>query len=128
MRILLDSHVFIWVVTGQQHRLSPAQRDYYSGGANELYLSVASIWEMLIKSALGKLTFKAPAAQFIQSQMGTNRIQPLAIHFTHLTELEFLPPIHKDPFDRMLIAQSRAEKMPILSSDSTFRQYDVAIL
>ena len=60
MRILLDSHIFIWAVTGEQHRLSPAQRDFYSGGADELYLSVASIWEMLIKTGLGKLTFKAP--------------------------------------------------------------------
>ena len=60
--------------------------------------------------------------------MGKNRIQTLAVRFTHLTELELLPLIHKDPFDRMLIAQARAEKMPILSSDSTLRQYDVAIL
>ena len=128
MRILLDSHIFIWAVTGEQHRLSPAQRDFYSGGADELYLSVASIWEMVIKAGLGKLTFKAPAAEFIQTQIAKNRIQTLAINFTHLTELEILPLIHKDPFDRMLIAQARAEKMPILSSDSAFRQYDVAIL
>ena len=127
MRILLDSHVFIWAVTSDP-RLTTAQNAYYTGGADELYLSVASIWEMIIKAGLGKLTFKAPAAQFIEKEIARNRIQTLAINFAHLTELEFLPRIHKDPFDRMLIAQSRAEKMPILSSDSAFRQYDVAIL
>ena len=84
--------------------------------------------EMIIKAGLGKLTFKAPAAQFIENEIAKNRIQTLAINFTHLTELEFLPLIHKDPFDRMLIAQSRAEKMPILSCDATLRRYDVAIL
>ena len=127
MRILLDSHVFIWAVTSDP-RLTTAQNAYYTGGADELFLSVASIWEMLIKAALGKLTFKAPAAEFIQKEMAKNRIQTLTINFTHLTELEFLPLIHKDPFDRMLIAQARAEKMPILSSDFKLRQYDVPLL
>lgn len=127
MKILLDSNIFIWAVTGDP-RLTLAQRAYYSGGENELYLSVASIWEMLIKAGLGKLTFKAPAAHFIAEQMDKNRVHTLAIHFSHLTELEFLPLIHRDPFDRMIIAQARAEKMPILSSDSTLRKYDVTLL
>ena len=83
---------------------------------------------MIIKASLGKLTFKVPAAEFIQKEIAKNRIQTLAINFTHLTELEFLPLIHKDPFDRMLIAQARAEKMPILSSDFKLRQYDVPLL
>ena len=127
MRILLDSHVFIWAVTSDP-RLTTAQNAYYTGGADELFLSVASIWEMLIKAALGKLTFKAPAAEFIQKEMAKNRIQTLTINFTHLTELELLPLIHKNPFDHMLIAQARAEKMPILSSDFKLRQYDVPLL
>ena len=127
MKILLDTHIFLWAITKDQ-RFKSSQRDHYLSGANELYLSVASIWEMLIKVSSGKLPLKLPAAPYIEAQMVANRIQTLPIHFTHLAELESLPPIHRDPFDRMLIAQSRAEKMPILSSDSAFRQYDVAIL
>ena len=127
MRILLDTHIFLWAIT-KDHRLKSSQRSHYLNPANELYLSVASIWEILIKSSSGKLPLSLPAAQYIEAQMDANRIQPLAIDFTHLAEFESLPPIHRDPFDRMPIAQARAEKMPILSSDFKLRQYDVPLL
>ncbi len=127
MRVLVDTHIFLWAITDDP-RLSIAHRNFYLDEANELYLSVASIWEMLIKSGLGKLALPLPATDFLVRQMSKNRLGTLAIHASHLGELEKLPPLHRDPFDRMLVAQARVEAMPILSADPEMRKYDVAVL
>ena len=127
MRVLLDTHVFLWAITGDR-RLSRVHREIYSSAANDLHLSVASVWEMLIKSALGKLPLPTPAAAYIASQMEANRITSLPIRLPHLFELETLPPVHRDPFDRMVVAQARSEGIPIVSSDTAFRKYDVKVL
>ncbi len=94
---------------------------------NELHLSVASIWEMLIKTGLGKLPLPSPAAEYLEKQMEKNRIALLPIRMAHLSELQGLPPLHRDPFDRMLIAQARAEKMRLLSADARMREYGVDV-
>jgi len=91
-------------------------------------LSVASIWEMLIKFGLGKLPLPSPAAEYILRQMETNRIAMLAIRAGHLVELEKLPAYHRDPFDRMLVAQARAEGMPILSADKVIKKYATRVV
>ena len=127
MRALLDTHVFLWAII-EDRRLSRAHREIYRDAASELYLSVASIWEMLIKSALGKLPLPAPAAPYIARQMEANRVDSLPIRLPHLIALEELPPVHRDPFDRMLVAQARAEGIPIVSSDPELRKYDVEVL
>ena len=127
MRILLDTHIFLWAITSDS-RLSPAQRDLFLDDASDLFLSVASLWEMLIKTGLGRLPMPAPSTDYIVRQMEKNRIAILPIREAHLAELETLPPLHRDPFDRMLVAQARAEKMPLLSADAAIRQYHVEIL
>ena len=127
MKILVDTHIFLWAITDDP-RLSSAHRVLYLDPANDLYLSVASIWEMLIKTGLGKLPLPAPAADYIVKQMEKNRLHSLTIRISHLTALEALPPLHRDPFDRMLIAQALAERIPILSADSELRKYNVEIL
>ena len=127
MKILLDTQVFLWAITDDR-RLSKTHRAAYLEPANELYLSVASIWEMLIKCGLGKLPLPRPAAAYIDKQMERNRVAMLAIRAGHLAELERLPPLPRDPFDRMLVAQARTEGMPMLSADSTMRKYGVRVL
>lgn len=127
MRILLDTHIFLWAITSDS-RLSPAQRDLFLDHASDLFLSAASVWEMLIKTGLGRLPIPTPSADYIVRQMEKNRIALLPIRVAHLAELESLPPLHRDPFDRILVAQARAEKMPLLSADAGLRQYPVDIL
>ena len=127
MRILLDTQIFLWAITGDK-RLSKAHSAAYLDQTNDLYLSVASIWEMLIKYELGKLPLPSPAADYILRQMETNRIAMLAIRAGHLVEFEKLPPYHRDPFDRMLVAQARSEGMPILSADKVIRKYGTRVL
>ena len=127
MKILLDTHVFLWAISDDP-KLSRSQKAAYIAEGNELYLSIASVWEMLIKAGLGKLPLPTPASTYIARQMEKNRVGSLTIRASHMAELESLPPVHRDPFDRMLVAQARAERMPILSSDPKMREYDVEIL
>jgi PIN domain nuclease of toxin-antitoxin system len=126
-RVLLDTHVFLWAIT-EDARLSRTHRRIYMDGASELWLSVASIWEVLIKSGLGKLPVPRPAAAWIAKQMEINRINLLPIRPSHLAGLETLPPLHRDPFDRMLVAQANAESLSILSGDAVIRKYAVQVL
>ena len=127
MRILLDTHIFLWAITSDS-RLSTAQRDLFLDGASDLFLSAASVWEILIKTGLGRLLMPTPSTDYIVKQMEKNRIALLPIRVAHLAALENLPPLHRDPFDRILVAQARAEKMPLLSADAAIRQYPVEIL
>lgn len=127
MRILVDTHVFVWAIMGDP-RLSSVHRGFYIDEANTLFLSVASLWEMLIKIRLGKLAVPPPALPFLLRHMEANRVNLLPILLSHLEELETLPLINKDPFDRMLVAQARAERMPILSADPQMHKYDVGAL
>ena len=124
MKILVDTHIFLWAIT-DDHRLSAENRTVYLDNSNQLYLSVASVWEMLIKCGLGKLPLPKPASGYILKQMEKNRVEMLTIRAAHLTQLESLPPIHRDPFDRILVAQAMAEDLPLLTSDQYIRQYPV---
>lgn len=127
MKILLDSHVFLWAITNSP-RLSPVHRKLFESEKNDLYLSVTSIWEMLIKNALGRLTLPAPPTQYLTRQLEKNRILLLPLRTLHLEALERLPPLHRDPFDRILIAQGSSERMPIATADEQMRQYGAATL
>ena len=105
MKLLLDTHSFIWW-TIQQARLSATALAAIQNPQNELLLSVASIWEMQIKIQIGKLHFNLPLPQLIDDQQRVNGLQFLTIEPDHIYTLEQLPFHHKDPFDRMLIAQA----------------------
>jgi PIN domain nuclease of toxin-antitoxin system len=127
MRILLDTHTFLWW-NMEAPQLSPLAREIISNGENEIFLSAASVWEISIKAAKGKLVLPEPPAQYIANRMGLYRFQPLLIELSHSARVYDLPHHHDDPFDRMLIAQSQVEQMPLLSADSEIRKYEVEVI
>jgi PIN domain nuclease of toxin-antitoxin system len=124
MRLLLDTHVFLWFIMGSAN-LSTGARTVIEDEANESFLSVASLWEMAIKVSLGKLTLSAPLDALIPQQLGLNGIELLGIQIAHASVVSALPFHHRDPFDRLLIAQAIVEGMPVISADAAFDTYPV---
>jgi len=127
MRLLLDTHIFIWWAD-QPERLSPAALPALEDEANELLLSVASVWEMQVKIQLGKLKLNLPLRELLKTQQQTNDLTVSPVTLTHVLALEALPFHHKDPFDRLLIAQSIEEELTIVTADSQFSAYPVQLL
>ncbi len=127
MRLLLDTHIFLWWAS-ESSRLSPRVYALIRDSANTLLLSVASVWEIQIKLQLNKLQLDSPLQQFIASQQQTNNITILPIRLTHVLALQVLPLFHKDPFDRMLIAQANNEGATLITVDRVFAQYPVTTL
>jgi PIN domain nuclease of toxin-antitoxin system len=126
MRALLDTHTFLWAISGNE-KLSRRAREIFVG-PSDLWLSVASIWEILIKAQCGKMSLPQPVGSYLMKKMAENRIEMLPVSLDHVLKIESLPMHHRDPFDRMLIAQSLHEKLPIVSSDIIFRRYDVELI
>ena len=126
MKALLDAHVFLWGIAGDT-RMSQHARDIFVGPSN-LLISVASIWEILIKVQVGKLNLPQPAGPYIISKLAENRIETLPINLDHLLVLERLPMHHRDPFDRILIAQSMEEGWPIVTADRDFKKYPIRVI
>jgi PIN domain nuclease of toxin-antitoxin system len=124
VRLLLDTQAFLWFVTDDT-RLSTGARAAIENSANERALSIASIWEMAIKNALGKLTFTEPFHQFVVQETAANQIELLAITVEHAIAVAFLPMHHKDPFDRLIIAQAAAEHLTIVRVDAAIDKYGV---
>lgn len=123
-RLLLDTHAFLqWV--NDDPKLRAAARRAIADVANDCFLSVASCWEMAIKSSLGKLKLASPIEQFIPEQLTANGFLLLNLTLRHVAKVEKLPLHHRDPFDRLLIAQAITEKMVIVSADSVFPDYGV---
>jgi PIN domain nuclease of toxin-antitoxin system len=127
MKVLFDTHTFIWWITDSS-RLSSTVRDIVSDGSNQLFFSAASGWEIAIKAQLGKLQLPNTPQQFIMEQLLVNSIESLPIQLSHALGIYNLPNHHKDPFDRMLVAQSQIENLPILSLDPLIAQYKVNIV
>jgi PIN domain nuclease of toxin-antitoxin system len=124
MNILLDSHTFIWL-SEESAKLSSRVIDLFENRQNLLFLSVASVWEMQIKIQLGKLKLDIPLPDIIDDQFKVNGVQLLPIKLSHIWTLESLSHYHKDPFDRLLIAQAIAEDLVIVSVDDVFDRYPV---
>jgi PIN domain nuclease of toxin-antitoxin system len=120
MKALLDTHAFLWALSGDA-RMSTRARDIFKGPSS---LSL-SIWEILIKVQLGKLRLPPPAASYLFSELAKNQIATLQITLDHLIAYENLPLHHRDPFDRMLIAQGIKEELPIITADRDFQNYSV---
>lgn len=106
-------------------RLPGFVRDFIADERNELFLSSASCWEMMIKAKIGRLTFPEAPEKFIPGQMKQNNIAGLSVQIIHALHVYSLPDKHKDPFDRMLIAQAQVERMPIITNDRLIAAYDV---
>jgi PIN domain nuclease of toxin-antitoxin system len=127
MRILLDTCEFLWLVTGDA-KLSPNVASAVRDPENEVFLSAVSFWEISLKYGLGKLPLPQPPAQFVPQQREKHQIAPLALDETAVAQLGKLPPLHRDPFDRMLVCQAQAHGLTLASSDYLVRQYPVALL
>lgn len=124
MRLLLDTHACLWFIMGSPN-LSARARALIEDEANESFLSVASLWEMAIKMSLGKLSLSAPLDALIPQQLGLNGIELLGIQVAHAAAVSTPPFHHRDPFDRLLIAQAVVEDMPVISADAAFDMYTV---
>ena len=124
MRALLDTSAFLWFISGSD-RLSVNARNYITDFQNELILSVASLWEIAIKTSLKKLELLRPFDQLIPSQLEENAVEVLPINLGHLSNVINLPFHHRDPFDRLIIAQCITENLPVITSDAAFQKYPV---
>ncbi len=127
MKLLLDTHVLIYV-TLQQSKLSDKAKEIIQDNTNELYFSIASLWEMQIKMQLGKLNLQLPLQQIIEDQRHVNDLQLLPISHRHIYNLSQLPFHHKDPFDRMIISQAMTEGFSLLSKDAQITKYQVNVI
>ncbi|CBN58911.1 MULTISPECIES: type II toxin-antitoxin system VapC family toxin [Kamptonema] len=127
MRLLLDTHTFIWYVTDNP-RLSINVKTIIEDENNEKLVSTASIWEMAIKHSIGRLSFSLPFMEFIRQQLSVSNMGILEINLHQIEVVASLPLHHRDPFDRLIIAQAIAEQIPILSVDSVFDAYAIARL
>jgi PIN domain nuclease of toxin-antitoxin system len=126
MKALLDTHTFLWAISGNQ-KLSQRASEIFAG-PSDLWLSVASIWEILIKVQIGKMSLPGPVGPYLVKKLTENRIETLPVSLDHVMRIERLPPHHRDPFDRILIAQSVEESLPIITSDAVFRDYPVRVI
>ena len=123
MRYLIDTHVFLWWLNDDKKLKELAQRAIENPN-NQVYVSVATLWEISIKHTLGKLPLKTTLSEIIS----VSGFELLSITGTHVLELEKLPLFHNDPFDRMLIAQTRVEQLIFITVDEKMKNYDIKIL
>lgn len=126
MRLLLDTHAFLWWI-GADERLSSRAAALIADGSNEVLISAASAWEIVVKSRLGRVEVPAPVDRFLTAQLEANAFVPLPIQMRHALGLDALPDVHRDPFDRILVAQAIAEDLVLVSRDRTLRSYPVTI-
>ena len=124
--MLLDTHALMWWDSNKS-MLSATALTALGDPANRAWLSVVSVWEMVIKLQVGKLTLRAPLSQIVADQQA-NGVQVLAVNLSHALAVESLPPAHRDPFDRLLAAQCIAEDMDLVTADPIFAQYPVRVL
>ncbi|MCL4864400.1 MAG: type II toxin-antitoxin system VapC family toxin [Gemmatimonadales bacterium] len=127
MRVLLDTQVWLWMLAAPD-RLSTASRALLAAAENELLFSAASAWEIAIKHGLGKLQLPESPAEYIPRMMVHTSVTPLPVHHRHALHVAQLPEHHRDPFDRLLVAQAQVEGVPIVSADRHFLPYDIEVL
>jgi PIN domain nuclease of toxin-antitoxin system len=126
MRLLLDTHTFIWW-DSDPARLSAVALAALRDPANAVWLSVVSVWEIIIKAQIGKLNLRLPLPHIVTQQQA-NGLQVLPVTLPHVLAVEGLPPVHKDPFDRLLVAQAVVEGVELVSADQVFAHYPVRLL
>lgn len=127
MRLLLDTQVWLWMVQDPD-RLGPEARQKLTDPSSVLLLSAASAWEIAIKNSLGKLDLPEPPQTFVPTRMQRDAVDALPVLHSHALRVASLPLLHRDPFDRILVAQAQHEQIPIVTADEQVRRYDVDIL
>ena len=126
MNVLLDTHAFLWAVMDDP-RLTPSARSVYADSSNNLFLSVVSMWEIVLKAHAGKLQLKGSAARFFADQLARNSLSALDVSPRHVLRVAELPRLHRDPFDRLLVAQAQVENMLLLTADTQIKRYSVQV-
>jgi PIN domain nuclease of toxin-antitoxin system len=124
VRALLDSHAFLWAVADDA-RLSDQAREVIRDRRNDILFSPATAYEIALKAAIGRLSLPDPVDVYISSRLGLFGFMPLPVEVHHGVRAGTLPPIHRDPWDRLLVAQAQIEGLPILTTDPAIGQYDV---
>lgn len=127
MRVLVDTHTFIWDLLGDP-RSSRKAEQILSSDTDELVFSLVSLWEIAIKIKTGKLNTIGSSVTFIRDEMNAYGMELLPIRYEHILQLESLPRNHGDPFDRLLVAQAISESLPILTGDEKLREYPVKLI
>ena len=127
MDYLLDTQAFLWA-DAEPAKLSAKARTTMADPANRLFLSVASVWEMQIKNQLGKLPLRLPLEQLVDEHVSRGSMEIWQVELSHVYDLSALPALHRDPFDRLIVATARLEKVTLISSDPLVQQYQVNIL
>ena len=127
MKLLLDTHIFLWFISGDT-RLPDDFRDAIQDTNNAVYLSVVSLWEIIVKYQLGKLPLPQAPESYIPTQRQQHAIASLPLDEMSVTQLTKLPSVHRDPFDRMMICQAIEHQMTIVTVDHVFPSYPVTIL
>ncbi|MEI6611098.1 MAG: type II toxin-antitoxin system VapC family toxin [Deltaproteobacteria bacterium] len=127
MKLLLDTHIFLWYISGDHH-LPDSVKGIIQDSANEVYLSVVSLWESIVKYRLGKLPLPLSPEKFLPLQRERHNISSLSLDEASIVHLSALPSLHRDPFDRMLICQTIEHKMTIVTMDAAIAQYPIKII
>ena len=127
MRLLIDTHVWLWALAADR-RLRREAREAIQDPDNEVLLSVASAWEIGIKAAKGRLDLPTPAEVFVPEAIATSPTTILEVTLRHVLRSAALPPHHNDPFDRLLIAQAQIERLAVLTADKTFDLYGISVI
>ena len=127
MKFLLDTHIFLWFISGDT-RLPAGWRDIIRDAGNDVYLSVVSLWEAIIKYHIGKLPLPESAESYLPTQRMRHQIASLPLNEASVRRLATLPPVHRDPFDRMLVCQALERNLTIVTVDGAFQDYPAPIL
>lgn len=127
MNLLLDTCIFLWFISGDQ-RLPASMREAIRDPANAVHLSAVSLWEIIVKYQFGKLPLPRPPEQYIPEQRVRHRITSLPLEEDSVARLQQLPPLHRDPFDRMLICQALTRNFTLLTVDDKIRAYPVQVM
>ncbi|MGH8622275.1 MAG: type II toxin-antitoxin system VapC family toxin [Burkholderiales bacterium] len=127
MRILLDTQCWLWMLMAPE-RLSESSRALVTAAETDLILSAASAWEIAIKYGLRKLRLPAHPTELVPDLMTKTAVSALPVHHSHALHVARLPPHHRDPFDRLLIAQAQLEGLPILTADAQFERYEIEVI
>ncbi|HEX5731962.1 MAG TPA: type II toxin-antitoxin system VapC family toxin [Blastocatellia bacterium] len=127
MKLLLDTHIFLWYISGDK-KLADKAKDTISDPANEVYLSVVSLWEGIIKYRIGKLPLPQSPETYLPEQRERHKISSMSLDEASVKQLGQLPPLHRDPFDRMLVCQARAHNLTLVTVDPAIWVYPVMVL
>lgn len=127
MRVLLDTHCWLWLVS-EPERLPPSLVERLRDPATEPLLSAASVWELAIKASIDRIELPAPVETWVPEVMGVSGVAPLDVRLVHVLRVSRLPLHHRDPFDRLLVAQALEERIPLVTADRQLERYEAEIL